>query len=739
MFDVVWNEQQNIWEQPSLLYGLGPLSSGQEDTGDVSLHYALNIFQSFGRGHITVVSEPWKIRMEAKKVDAPNALRVASSADAMREKIEAQNSIKDFRIDASRLSYTDGRTSFYSRWVTDGARFGYEDEVHDDESPEGIGEGGAPPPKKPRQPKGGEVIDAYGVLECKVPIVSQRTSPKDFRQLAFEIGTGKGKSMFPWVAKRLKGGEPGPGEYAFDRTTRIAVNQGLRMLQQTGDTVSQLCTWERDWIRPSFFTEIDNDEDRVWFEDNYPDGCMVEWIGTTYCRSRNESMDDHWVDVYPLPGDGSATPSCGYLIIPVQDALLDLTDLKMERAMKSIPAIYCDSKAVNLQAISKEKAGPGAHYPMTLDQGDIGANKFFVEPMPQVPADEDAMWQALLGSIPQALTGLYPAAIGESDPSNSTLGGIKLLQAASKGQSGIAWSAFREGYAKSMMQLVRIGAYYRASEADEEGKIRVDETEIDLEDLRDGNWACIPDGDESYPNTHAERKEALSEIINLPFAAPLLSSPKNLAVAKDLMGLQDLEIPGADSFEKQMGEIKQMLEEPPIPNLQVMAQAKLAQGISQLQGQPAPPPPQPEQLYETSIPIDADVDDSTTEYQACKDWLNSPSGQQIKRDSPESYLNVKLHMLAHHAQMQKEQAAVQQQQMQTMLATEAAKHPPKQARPVSESINFADLGPSGQLQVGQQAGLDLRADVGAALAEKHIQGGKPAPSGPPQQKPPAVQ
>ena len=734
MFDVCWNEQQNTWEQPSLLGG--NTSSTEADAGDVSLHYPLNIFQSFGRGHITVVSEPWKIRMEAKKVDAPDALRVSAAADTMREKIEAQNAIKDFRMDAARLSFTDGRTSFYSRWVTDGARFGYEDEAHDEESDEGIGEGSNPPEKKPRQPKGGEVIDAYGVLESKVPITAQRTSPKDFRQLAYEVGMGKAKSMFPWVAKRLQGGQPGPGEYAFDRTTRIAVTQGLRMLQQTGDTVAQLGTWERDWIRPSFFAEIDSEADRLWMEDNYPDGCLVEWIGETYCRSRNESMDDHWVDVHPLPGDGQATPSCGYLIVPVQDALLDLTDLKMERAMKSIPAIYCDDKTVNLPALSKEKAGPGAHYPMTIGQGGNAANMFFVEPQPQVPVDEDAMWQALLGSIPQSLTGLYPAAIGESDPSNSTLGGIKLLQAASKGQSGIAWSAFREGYAKAMMQLIRIGAYYRASESDEDGKIRVDDRLVDLEDLRDGNWACVPDGDESYPNTHAERKEALNEVLQMPFAAPLMSLPKNMAVAKDLLGLQDLEIPGADSDEKQMGEIKQLLEEPPIPNVQVMQQAKLQAVASKLTGQPAPPPPAPEQMYEPSVAIDPEVDDSTAEYTVCKNWLNSPTGQQAKRDTPEGYLNVKLHMLAHKAQMQKDQAAQQQQTLQTFQAQEAAKHPPKAPKSVAESLNFADLGPSGQLQVGAQAGLDLSADVGAALAEKHMSAGKQPP---PQISPKTVQ
>jgi hypothetical protein len=745
MFDVCWNEQENIWEQPSLMSGLGPLNSQEGDAGDISLHYPINIYQQYGRGHITVVSEPWKIRMEAKKVDAPNALRVSSAADTMREKIEAQNYIKDFRMNAARLSWTDGRVSFYSRWVTDGARFGYEDEAHDEEAMEGVGEGNPPPGKKPRIANGGELIEAYGVLECKVPINMRHSSQFMFRQLAFEIDITSAKSMYPWIAKRITAGQPGPGEYNFDRTTRIATTQGIKLLTQSGDTVAQLPTWQRTWFRPSFFAEIDNEIDRRWFEDNYPDGALVEFVGETYCCSRNESMDDHWTDVHPLPGDGQATPSCGYIIMSVQDALNDLTDLKMERAMKSIPAIWCDKNSgINLQAISKQKAGPGAHYSIELQPGQSAQNAFFEEQAPQAPADEVAMYEAIFSTIPQSLTGLYPAAIGESDPSNSTLGGIKLLQAASKGQSGLAWSAFREGYAKSMLQLIRIGAYFRASEADEEGKIRVDDKLVDLEDLRDGNWACVPDGDESYPNTHSERKEALQEVLQLPFAAPLMAMPKNMALAKDVLGLQDLEVPGADSEEKQMSEIKQMLEEPPIPNMQAVQALQQATAAAAISGQAPPPQPPPEAMLQSSVDIDPEVDDSTAEYTVCKNWMNSATGQQAKRDNAEGYLNVRLHMLAHKAQMQKEQQAAQQQQQEAFAATEQAKQlakVPKPAKSPSETINFSDLGPSGKLQVGAQAGLDLSADMAGDMAEKHMAAGKkPKPAVAPENSPPpAVQ
>lgn len=723
MLDVVFDEGSAVWTtigSPS-----GPTLRNNNDVGDDELHYPFNIFQQFGREHISIVSEPWKIRMEAVKTDALDALRISSSADAIREKIEDSNNPKNLRTDASRLAWTDGRTSFYTRWVTDGAKFGYEDADHDSEDEEGLGAGGDPPTKKPRNPKGGTVITAYGVLECKVPINMRESSEFMWRQLSYEIDLTSAKSMYPWLASDLQGGEPGPGEYNFDRTTRLATTQGIRLITESGDTTRELPTWQRTWFRPSFYSSIEQEEDRAWFEDNYPDGAYVAFIGNTYCESRNESMDDHWVDVHPLPGDGQATPACGEIIMPVQYAVLDMVDLAMETFMKGIPAIWCDPGMVDTQAISKQKAGPGAHYKgkRDLESGEKMADGFWAEPIPDLSQSALAFMQQIFTDVPQSLTGLSAAALGMADPSNQTKGGIQLLQAASKGQSGIAWSAFREGYANSMEQAVRIEAYFRTSEA-EDGILKIGDVEVELEDLHPGNWACVPDGDESYPNTHAEKREALIEFVNLAGKSPdgmkLLFLPKNMALMKDLIGLQELEVPAADSEENELAEIKQLLSESPVPNMQAK-QRYMAQALAaQAQGQPMPPQPPPEAMLNPSVPIDQIFDNHQERWQADLDFANSPKGQEAKRTNKEGWMNFTLHAQQHKKLADQEQQQAAQQALAPQVQLEQAKHA-GQAKSPSESIQFKDLGPSGQLQLAKQAGLDISADVGADMAEDHMQ------------------
>lgn len=729
MLDVVFNEGDAVWTQIGAPQG--PQIRHSEDTGDEELHYPFNIFQQFGREHIAIVAEPWKIRMEATDPSSPDALKIAKAADAMRERIEELNDMKKVRIDAARLSWTDGRVSLYSRWVTDGARFGYEDREQQEETQEGIGEGDEPPKKKPRQPKGGEVITPYGVLECKVPINMRESADFMWRQLSFEIDLTSAKSMYPWLADSLQGGEPGPGEYNFDRTTRLAVTQGIRLITESGDTTKSLPTWQRTWFRPSFFAEIEDDTTRQWFQDNYPNGALVAFVGDTYCESRDESMDDHWKEVHPLPGDGQATPACGEIVMPVQYAVLDMVDLAMETFMKGIPAIYCDKGMIDLQAISKQKAGPGAHYSskQDLEPGQKMADSFWPEPIPELSQSAMAFLQQIFTNVPQSLTGLFPAAVGEADANNQTAKGLQLLQGASKGQSGIAWGSFREAYAGSMEQLVRIGAYFRAAESDE-GILRIGNVDVELEDLHPGNWACRPDGDESYPNTHAERREAIQELMSqiqaLPALQQLFSSPKNLAIVKDLNGLTDLEVVGASSYEKQMSELQQLLQETPVPNIKAKQQYLAAAMAAKAAGKPIPPPPPPEAFLQSSVPI-GKYDRDEFELAALVDWFNEPEGIQAARDNPDGFMNAQLHADAHQARIDQKQAKAQQKALVAQAALEKMKHPAAPPKSPTESIAFKDLGPSGRLQLAAQAGLDIHADVSADVTEDTLGGGEPQP------------
>jgi hypothetical protein len=90
--------------------------------------------------------------------------------------------------------------------------------------------------------------------------------------------------------------------------------------------------------------------------------------------------------------------------------------------------------------------------------------------------------------------------------------------------------------------------------------------------------------------------------------------------------------------------------------------------IAQQQGQPPQGQPPQEQ---PSVQIDQDVDNHQVEAAICKTWLISSAGRLAKRENPNGYKNVLLHMKAHLQIIQQQMQAQQLHQDQMQLATGA--------------------------------------------------------------------
>jgi hypothetical protein len=90
----------------------------------------------------------------------------------------------------------------------------------------------------------------------------------------------------------------------------------------------------------------------------------------------------------------------------------------------------------------------------------------------------------------------------------------------------------------------------------------------------------------------------------------------------------------------------------------------------------------------STVPIDPDVDDMASMIQTTKDWANSNDGIKAKATNQPGYLNVITQMKEREAFMAQQQQAPQQ-------------------KPPSESINFKDLPPDGQVEMAGQAGIKL--------------------------------
>lgn len=725
IFDAYWSDLQFTWMQ-----GGGPGSTGAEDGSGGTLTFPLNIYQAQGRAFMKIVGHKPEVHVCASG-DSATAYKIQEGANYLLEQVEAVNdNCSELAQDFARVAFTDGRYGIYTRWVADGSRFGYyDDDYPDDEFPEGIGMGGTPPAKKPRQPKGGEVMTLCGVPWLKVPINMMSFHDYPWLMYSDEIHISAAKALYPWIAKKVQAGEPGPAEFMFDRTTRIALTQGLHLVSQMAEAVDQLPTIQRVWVRPCMFAEIDDEEERQWFIDNYPNGGKVVFVGNEYAESCSESMDDHWSVGHAIRGHGQSTPAYGYSMLTAQDALNDVFDLEMETHMRAIPAIHFDPSVFDLPAYTREQARPGAAYPMKhdLDPNMNPSQHAFVEPQVQVSAQLIALRQWLTSEGLTAITGIAPAALGQSDENNQTLGGISILRAASRGEAGTAFQGWIACYSRACEQAIRIGAKYRMAEADERGMLAIKrkgqmDILVDLVELRMGNFWCETDSDQTYPSTFEEQQLSLTHMVLAAAqgdkqAQEALQNPANFDQLNKLRGIPNLKSLSAFIGMKVQETIDRLLMSKPAPNQQAVQQWQLQAIQAQATGKSAPPM-NPYLLFNPSEQP-GPLDNAPAEFQFFSQWVSSPAGQQNKLTNAPGFLNVELYAIHLQKMAQQAQDTAAQRAIAPQIMIEKVKKTSTPKSP-TESINFADLGPSGRLQLGAQAGLDLTADTASDVTEEAL-------------------
>jgi hypothetical protein len=198
-------------------------------------------------------------------------------------------------------------------------------------------------------------------------------------------------------------------------------------------------------------------------------------------------------------------------------------------------------------------------------------------------------------------------------------------------------------YAGMMEQAVRCGAMNRTEDAhmgvpDSMGKTEPIAVRISA---MTGKARCFADVDENYPESWMAKRATymrlMAEASLDPVLHAILTNPRNQVLAKKYIGLTDMEIPDADSWNKQMMEIAQLLVEPPTE--QPVPQPDPMTGAVTLTLQPA-----------SSIPIDQDYDNHEAEFLTVVLWINDmKKGQRQKVENPQGFENVRLLGLEHRA------------------------------------------------------------------------------------------
>lgn len=671
------------WSLPGEGSKWGPLS-----TADSSALYSTNIY---GRDRDIIVGS---IAREVPEVvffpqDSTNIadVQAAEGANKYQEIYEKNNDLRARLAEIANYYYTDDRVVMYTRQVVDAQSFGT--------NPDG-------------SPRAKEITSVYGKLEAKVPVQVSYQSDMQFIQLYEEMDVSNAKARYPWAAKTIKPGDCGIGEIELDKIARVNTRLALLGSYVTGDALMRDVTHQMTWFRPSmFFDDTITDEDREFFLETFPKGCLVVFAGTTFCFARNESMDERLHVTHAMPGNGQNRRALGTSNISVQKRLNAYLDIMDDFFRRTVPRRIYDDVAFDIKALRSQDNVPGGSIPMTRQPGVPVDQLVFVEPTPQPqPALPDFI-KAYFEDMPASLSGAVPSLYGAST-NTDTVGGIAIQRDQALGRIGIAWNAAKTAFACAARQAV-IAAATRQEAMHE---TLPDGRTIDLDpSVLRGSVLCYPEYDQSFPESPKERELRYTELVQMapenPFAAQLLAEPRNMRAIAENLKIADLVIPGEDSVKKQLAEIVMLKQSGPQPNpekLQAISQfAEVEQGYNNhvISGEPLPDgaedmmarlPQMIENIPDEvpSIPVAQDASENhKVEGQTCFDWLNGDEGIKFKYGTAEQqavFQNILLHWQGH-----------------TQMAQKLAPQPESPAPHIS--IPFDKLPPEAQTQALGKAGI----------------------------------
>jgi hypothetical protein len=713
-------------------------------------------------------------RFGPMRANSDAQITAAESAEKFMKVIGKNNDLIQIQTDAARYLWTDGRFAYYSRFVKDGQRFGWEEDDEPDdlvpenepaepqqtpiegvaaaatpESSETASEGtegqGAPQGEsviekeaaeseeeegKPvkRTPRGQEVRTAHGKLEIKItPMMANELSEVDVLQYETEVDVSRARGMCPWIADKIKAATNAPsasGEIA--RLARQNVKLGMQSTYVTSDSVAADVTVQRSWLRPSVFMELGEkatDEERDELIAMFPNGCYVVYMGEEFAFARNESMDDCWALGQAYSGDGQNRNAMGTSTMPVQKRLNNWLDLMNDVFVRTIPKKWMDSKVFAVDALKQQTNVPGDIGSFKRQPGTPVSELIFVEPAVNPPANLADFIKEYSGPLSELLSGAYPALAGGDVGTADSGVAIATQRDSALGRLAPTWHSIKNAEATSDKQLVRWAAKCRDKSINE--RVPGGETiTLEINDLK-GNISVFAESDENFPETYTQKKNGFMTLFNdsakNPQIQEVLFNPANLELVQNMVGLSELVIPQVLSYRKQLGEIEVMVKSTPVPNPQVeMLKQKMAQmiqlGVDPQEMQQATQELQALPPEVCSMPIDAKREDNETEAMTCWLWINGEEGRKAKRANPEGFENVCLHF-----------------DMHTDAAAAKAAQAGQPAKPPSISIGYKDVAmidKGASDQILQKGGIQPTPSPGANA---------PAPvPGPTGVKPPAA-
>lgn len=490
------------------------------------------------------------------------------------------------------------------------------------------------------EPKCRTVCKVYGGTHVKVSPYAQEQSDCGYLVLEVEAPLERMRAKY---SKILTDASPGP---ASDSTVERTARDIPRFEDMTSDNVTVKHVWLRPW---QFYKNSVEEGDEL--SNKYPKGSYACYVGNICCEVREEAMDDHWtLSRSPLSQRIHASP-LGKPMFDIQDIQNENLNLTLHKIEQSIEDTFADPTVLDFDKFEQVERTPGMVFPAKPAPGQ-SLNQAFHTLKGATISQEIGVFSDKLDQYGQMLVGAMPSVWGGvAEGGSKTAAEYESSKQQALQRLNISWKFLNIWWADFMHCAVK--NYVADMQEVENYVIRQGDSYTNIKLMKDAMRGRIgrvePESSTSFPLSWAEKRSSILDLIrmNNDEINEALFAPENMETIRELSGIPNLTLPGANSRLKQLREIQEIIAsgKPPVEGME--------------EGQ-----------ITSTISVDPELDDHRVEGEVVRNFLISDIGQDLKKDNEAVYLNLLAHFREHQKIIQERIAASQQTQTQPQPANQ---------------------------------------------------------------------
>jgi hypothetical protein len=509
-----------------------------------------------------------------------------------------------------------------------------------------------------QEPKSRVCLEAYGGLYVKVANYAKKQADTPYLIFSYETNVAmavenyehlQGKNKDILKLKESAGGQEQP----YDQWARLSP-------QYRGQYPENVVTVRNAWLRPGAFNCLSEKADIDKLKKEFPNGAKVVHINDTFAEAVNESLDDCWTLTNNPLADYITHDPLGLLLVSIQEIINDLISLIMQTIEHGISQTFADPGVVNFNAYRQMETIPGGMYEATPKTGKSVADAFH-ELKTATLSGEVLPFANMLQTLAQLVSGALPSLFGGQIEGSETASEYSMSRAQALQRLQNIWKIFTTWWKQIFGKVIPM--YIKEMKDDEKdvqrttdgGFINVFIRRAELE----GKIGKIElEANENLPMTWSQQRDIIMQLLQAgnPEILKIIGAPENLPVIRQAIGLTDFYVPNEDDREKQLDEIRLLLNSEPIPTGDPMI--------------PELPSVEVDQLY----------DNHAIEFEIVRKWVVSEEGRQAKANNELGYKNVLLHGRMHYMFMQQ----MQQLAAPTDTGAEGGEEPYDESAPIEE-------------------------------------------------------